>query len=92
MARILELLRREQRWWPGEIALRLGGLALLGASWALACLTIRMVRQPPPHQSRPLEFLAAAAVFLCLSAGLALALEGTGLFRKVPLPPRAMLP
>jgi hypothetical protein len=53
---------------------------------------IRLVNQPPQHEATALEFAIAATTFVCLSAGLALLFEGQGLFRLVPLPPRALLP
>lgn len=91
MSSIIGRLQSGKRWWTAEFVLRTAGLALLGLCLMLARGIMRLVNQPPPHQGSPLELAMAAMAFACLSAGLALFLEGPELFRPVPLPPRPLI-
>lgn len=91
MVSIWKRLERGERCWPAEVVLRLAGTSMLYACAVIWRALCRLVGQPP-HPSGPLEFIIAAGVCICLSAGLALTLEGSGLFRLLPMPPRAMLP
>lgn len=91
MAAMIERIRRGERCWSAEFILRSAGLAVLYLSAQITRGLCRLVNQPPPHPGSPLEFAIAAAAFVCLSFGLALSLEGAGLFRPVPLPPRALI-
>lgn len=91
MNAILERLERGERWWAAEIVLRSIGLGLLHACALMLRRIFWLVHQPRPHQGAPLEFAVAAIAFACLSAGLALLLEGPGLFRRVDLPPRPLI-
>jgi hypothetical protein len=70
--------------------LRLAGLSLLGACRLALQWLLRLVRLAPPPQATPAEFALAATGFFCLTTGLALLLEGPGLFRSMPRPPRAL--
>jgi hypothetical protein len=91
MTTVLEKLQRGERHWSAELAFRVAGLAMFGGcalSWRWNC---RLVADPPHHEATPLEFLAAALVFLFLVGGIALTFEGPGLLRHVALPPRALL-
>lgn len=92
MAALIERLRRGERCWMAELLLRLAGLAVFYLVAQISRGLCRLVNQPPPHPGSPLEFAVAAAACVGLSVGLALSLEGAGLFRLVPLPPRAWLP
>lgn len=92
MATMFERMKQGDGCWTAELTLRLAGLACLALSAFLARALGRLVNQVPPHSASPVELTVAAAVCACLSAGLALAVEGAGLFRLVPLPPRAWLP
>jgi hypothetical protein len=89
---IIRRMQQGERVWPAEALLRLSGLALLGACRLAALWLLRLVRIAPPHQGTPAEVAVAAAVFVCLTTGLALLFEGPGLFRLMPRPPRALLP
>lgn len=77
---------------PVDGGLRACGLALLGGCTCAARCLHRQVGQLPLHPGSPLEAAMAALAVACLWAGLALLIEGTGLFRLMPIPPRAMLP
>lgn len=92
MDTMMERLKQGERCWPAELVLRSAGLAVLYLCALLSRAAYRLVNQPPPHPGGPLEFAIAAAACACLSVGLALSLEGAGLLRPVPLPPRAWLP
>lgn len=92
MRTFLVRLKDGRRWWAAELVLRTAGLclfALCGLAMRWCC---RLANEPPPHQPTPFELAVAAIAMVCLSTGLALALEGPGLFRPTPLPPRIMLP
>ena len=90
MRAILIRLRDGGRWWMAELVLRGAGLGLLFLFTLSMRWCCRLVDAPPQHQATPVEFIAAAMVFAFLAAGLALLFEGPGLFRPIPLPPRAM--
>jgi hypothetical protein len=92
MRAILVRLQNGQRWWVAELCLRTAGLWLLVLCGLAMRWCRRLTYEPPHHQATPLELAVAAIAVACLSAGLALLLEGPGLFRHVPLPPRAILP
>lgn len=92
MKTILQRLRRGERVWTAELALRSAGAVLLYAcllAWRCDC---RLVAASPAHDGTPVEMAVALLVWACLSTGLALTLVGPGLLRRVPLPPRALLP
>lgn len=91
MRKIRHRLESDERWWAAEVVLRLIGLALLGACAAFGRVVLRLVGHSPPHQGTPAEFAVAALAFVCLTSGLALLFEGPGLFRLLPMPPRALL-
>ena len=91
MRKIRHRLESGERWWAAEFVLRTLGVALLGAFAALWRVVVRMVGHMPPHQGTPAEFAVAALAFVCLTSGLALLFEGPGLFRLLPMPPRALL-
>ena len=86
MSRYLDRLRNGQRCWAAEIALRAGGLVLLGTCYRMAMLAHRLINTAPPHPATPGEFGVCAVVFLLLTSGLALSFVGAGLFRHVPIP------
>lgn len=91
MTKVLAKLQRGERHWPTEIVFRTAGLAMFCGSaltWRWDC---HLVADPPHHEATPLEFIAAALVFLFLVGGIALTFEGPGLLRHVPLPPRVLL-
>lgn len=90
MSRYLDRLRRGERCWSAEIALRAIGVLLLGGSYRLGLLLHRMVVAPPPHQATPAEFGICAATVLLLASGLACTTEGPGLFRQLPIPSRSL--
>lgn len=84
MMTILQRLRAGGRIWWMEACFRISGLAAIGtASWVFRHIQAR-------EKADPREFLAAALVVVCLWTGLALALEGPGLLRLMPRPPRAL--
>jgi len=74
--------------WVGECLLRLGGVGFLLASWWDLRWLARLQHALPPHETIPIEWAAAAAACAALSAGIALSIEGPGLFRQQPCPPR----
>lgn len=78
-------LRRGERWWPAEIALRGLGAALLYAGWRVALLARDMATQGPPHPAGAADLAVCAAVVVLLCTGLTLGFEGPGLLRDVPL-------
>lgn len=92
MATMFERIKQGDRCWMAELTLRLAGLAVLAIAAFIARMLGRLINQGPPHSASPVELTIAAAACACLSAGLALAFEGAGLFRLVSLPPRAWLP
>lgn len=78
------------RRWAAEAILRLAGLSSLAGALAVARHlrhAITAHRQPAPS-----DFLACLAGVVLLWIGMALAIAGPGLFRRIPRPPRALLP
>ncbi|MEJ5978226.1 hypothetical protein WG901_16355 [Novosphingobium sp. PS1R-30] len=75
-------LRRGERCWPAEFALRLAGITALGACLALARLLIRQVEQP----ATPADFALGLCLVACLWAGLAFVVAGPELFHVLPRP------
>ena len=88
MGRIMRRLETGERWWAAEIALRSFGLALLGLCAASALWLYRSAHQPPLHDARAFEYGAALVAFMSWSLGGALLVEGAGLFKLIPVPPR----
>lgn len=86
IARRLASLRRGERWWTAEIAVRGLGLALLGLGWRVARLAGRMATTPAPHPAHAADLAVCALLVVLLCAGIVLVLEGPGLLRDVPLP------
>ena len=84
MTTMIKRLGRGERCWPAEIAMRTAGLVPL----TLFVLLWRALCRRPED---PIGFVLAVMACLCLWLGLALTLEGAGLLRPVPLPPRALL-
>jgi hypothetical protein len=74
--------------WPAQAGLRLGGALLLGlcalAAWAL----VASMHRPPAHNASPAEYGEAISSVLTWALGWALLIEGPGLFRLIPVPPR----
>lgn len=92
MKTILSRMQQGERVRGAEIVLRLLGLALLGMCRLAMVWLLRAARVVPPHNATPATFAVAAVGFVCLTTGLALLLEGPGLLRLQPRPPRALLP
>jgi hypothetical protein len=88
MGRIMHRLESGERWWAAEFVLRTLGLALLGLCALSALWLYRSTHLPPPHDGRPLEYLAALVAFLSWSLGWAFLMEGPGLFKLIPVPAR----
>lgn len=88
MGRIMHRLESAERWWAAEIALRSAGLVTLALCAVAALWLYRTVNQPPRHEAEPLEYGAALFSFLSWSLGWAFLVEGPGLFKLVPVPPR----
>lgn len=91
MTSIWRRVRCGERYWPAEAALRLAGLGLLAASFFVWRWDCALIAGLPAQDSTPREFLVAALAVLCLWSGLALTIEGPGLLRLYPPPPRALL-
>lgn len=88
MGRIMRRLESGERWWAAEIVFRSFGLILLGLCAASALWLYRSAHQPPLHDARALEYGAALTAFMSWSLGWAFLVEGPGLFKLIPLPPR----
>lgn len=86
MPGMLDRLRKGERCWPAELALRGLGLAALTASSRAALLAHRLITAPPAHSPTLGEFAVCAATVLLLTTGIALTFEGAGLFLQVPFP------
>jgi hypothetical protein len=86
MSSVLERLRSGRRWWLAEVVVRLAGAGLLAAFWRCARIAQHWIATPTPHGATPGEFGICAVAFALLTTGLALGLEGPGLFRLVPIP------
>lgn len=91
MSSVLDRLRQGQRYWPAEIGLRALGIGLLAACSKVLLLVHQMVTTPPSHQATVAEFGLCAVAFVALTCGLAFTIEGPGLFRWVPIPPRSLI-
>lgn len=89
MSRNLERLRKGERWWGAEFAMRSFGILQLYGCYRLALAAHRLVTAPPPHQATVGEFGLCLGVALLLSGGLALTLFGPGLCKHVPVPPHS---
>ena len=90
MSSLLDRLHSGRRWWAAELVFRPAGLGLLAGSWHFAQIAQRWVLAPSPHPAAPGEFGICTLVFALLAAGLALTLEGPGLFRHVPIPKQSV--
>ncbi|MBW8783939.1 MAG: hypothetical protein JF593_04750 [Novosphingobium sp.] len=66
-----------------ELTARCSGLVLTCIALSLAIVIRRLVLVPPPHRPSVIEFVLAALAVACGSSGLALLVEGRGLFRPV---------
>jgi len=91
MSSVFERLRLGQRCWSAEFVLRSLGLALLVACGKVLLLAHHMVSALPSHPATFAEFALCAVSFLALTCGLALTIEGPGLFRLVPIPTRSLI-
>lgn len=74
-----------------DIGLRAFGALLLAASYVMALLLHRQLATPHHGQATLADLAIAASAFAALVSGLAFAVEGAGLFRLVPMPPRSFL-
>lgn len=95
MHAIIKRLQSGQRWWAAEVAARLLALIPLSLAGLCARLLQRCVQRQPraptlPDPCTPSQFLLVAAGFAVLVGGLALMIEGPGLFRLVPYPRRRL--
>ena len=88
MSAYLDRLHNGERCWGAECIMRSLGLALLYASYRTGVFA-RQVDLAQGHT--PEEFAICAAVFVLLVIGLALTVEGPGLFRLYPMPPRPII-
>ncbi|PVX31101.1 hypothetical protein [Sphingomonas pokkalii] len=80
-------MARGERLWTAEIMLRGAGAMLLGlCGFVLSRLHHGMVLVP--HIPRAADYRLAALAVLCGCSGSALAAEGAGLFRLLPIPGR----
>jgi hypothetical protein len=80
---------KERQFLARAIAIRVGGAALLGLCAFAARALRRLANQLPPHGGAAFELLLlGVATFLSFTCGLALLLEGSGLFEFVPVPQR----
>ena len=86
MSTMIEALRRRRGQWPTELALRLGGAGLLAAAGRLALMLHRWLAMSGRHPVSLSQFALGDAAFALCVAGLALVIEGPGLFRLVPVP------
>ncbi|HMI18901.1 MAG TPA: hypothetical protein VK533_05100 [Sphingomonas sp.] len=72
-----------------DLAMRLAGVATIGAAWG-ACLWLRGSMLGPPHDPTMLEFLLVLASFVLTLVGGLLILNGEKLIG--PRPPRDVTP
>ena len=86
MNAIMRRINSGKRWWAGEIIFRLLGLALLALCAAGAAWLYRSANQPPAHEPRPAEYLAALATVHGWALGWPFLIEGPALFKLVPVP------
>jgi hypothetical protein len=89
MRAILRRLESGQRWWAAEAVLRGLGLAMLVAALAAGNWVCRSVQHLPTHPVTAFEFAGATSAVIGLSLGSAFTFEGPGLFRAIPVRPRA---
>jgi hypothetical protein len=90
MSRYLDRLHRGERWWAAEFIIRTAGLVLLAGCYRIALVARALSAVRSPDQVTTGEFGACLAAFVLLTGGLALTLEGPGLFRHVPIPVRSL--
>ena len=81
-----------RRWWAAEVILRTAGLGGLAGAWLVGACVHRRVTADPGRPEGAADFLLCLLVVILLSSGLALLIQGRGLFRRVPRPPRPLLP
>lgn len=74
--------------WPAQLGLRFGGAVLLGLCALAVTVLAASIHYPPPHAAWPTEFGEAAISVITWALGWALLIEGPGLFRLIPVPPR----
>lgn len=80
-----------QRRWQIDTALRSFGVALVVLAATCIRLLVRLFAGPLARQPGLREFLIAALGFGLYVVGLALLIEGLGLFRQVPYPRRRLI-
>lgn len=85
----LNRLREGERWPAAELGLRGLGLAVLYACWRVAGCARRLAVVPQGHQPPVSEYAVCLVAVVLLAAGIALTIEGPGLFRHVPIPGRS---
>lgn len=88
MQAFLRRLEQGAGGWPAQLSLRLGGALLLGLCALAVTMLAASMHRPPPHAAYPAEFGEAALSVLTWALGWALLIEGPGLFRLIPVPPR----
>lgn len=88
MGALLRRLENGAGGWPAQAGLRLGGATLLGLCALAVWTLILSLHRPPSHNASPAEFGEAVASVLTWALGWALLIEGPGLFRLIPVPPR----
>ncbi len=74
--------------WPARLGLRLGGAVLLALCGLAAWTLYLSMNRPPLHNADPAEFGEAIFSVIAWALGWALLIEGPGLFRLIPVPPR----
>jgi len=74
--------------WRAQLGLRLGGVLLLGACALAVWALVVSMHRPPEHSASPAEFGEAISSVAAWMLGWALLIEGPGLFRLIPVPPR----
>lgn len=89
MSKYLERLRKGERWWGAEIAMRSLGILLLYGCYNLGLAAQRWAAATPRHQATQEEFGLCLGVAILLSSGLGLTLFGPGLCKHVPIPPHS---
>lgn len=90
MRALSERLQSGQRWWAAELGLRALAVTLLAI--AVTCFRHLELRFAGAAGFKPglAEFGVAVIAFAATVAGLALLIEGPGLFRLVPYPRRRL--
>ena len=86
MSRNLDRLRKGERCWAAELALRGTGILLLSACHRLGLTAQRWITALPTHRTTPGEFAICLAIAASLTSGLALVMFGPKLFEHVPIP------